>query len=56
MGGIYEDRLGNPACRRYSSAASRSPESEPLPELEPALPPRMVARRRIAARGGYARA
>jgi glutamate synthase (NADPH/NADH) large chain/glutamate synthase (ferredoxin) len=32
------------------------PESEPLPELEPALPPRMAARRRIAARGAYARA
>jgi glutamate synthase domain-containing protein 3 len=31
------------------------PESEPLPELEPALPP-VAARRRIAARGAYARA
>jgi glutamate synthase domain-containing protein 3 len=32
------------------------PESEPLPELEPALPPRLAARRRVAARGAYARA
>jgi len=32
------------------------PEPEPLPELEPALPPRIAARRRIAARGAYARA